>query len=45
MPKAFVFTAHGNPEAEPFTSRPRTVIPRPSRSPAGRAWYPALGNC
>lgn len=25
MPKAIVFTAHGDPEAEPFTGRPRPV--------------------
>ena len=25
MPKAYVFTAHGDPEAEPFTGRPRPV--------------------
>jgi hypothetical protein len=25
MPKAIVFTAHGDPEAEPFTGRPHPV--------------------
>ncbi len=30
MPKAFVFTTHGNPEAEPFTSRPR-LVPGPGQ--------------